>query len=82
MSTMALGMTQPPIQRILGPLLPGIKWLKHEADHSSPSTAKTKKKWSCTFTPCICLHGMHWDNPTFYFYLGGKGKILHHALPV
>jgi len=36
-------------------------------DHSPPSSAKVKNKWSYTTNP-ICLHGMHRDNFTFTLY--------------
>jgi hypothetical protein len=40
-SRLALGPTQPPIQRILGTVSPGVKcW--HEADNSPSSSAKVK----------------------------------------
>jgi hypothetical protein len=46
----ALGPNQLPIQWVLVALSPGVKWLVHEADHSPPSSAKGKKKWSYTST--------------------------------
>jgi len=33
------GATQPPVQWVLGVLIPGVKWLGHEPDHSPPSSA-------------------------------------------
>jgi hypothetical protein len=42
-SITALGLTQPPIQWVPGPLSLGIKRPGCEADHSPPSSA-----WSCT----------------------------------
>jgi len=45
-SSMVLGPIQPPIQWV-----PGVKQLKHEADHSAPSRAKVKNAWSYTSTP-------------------------------
>jgi hypothetical protein len=38
-SRVALGPTQPPIQRIPEVLSPGVKWLGFEADHSPPPNA-------------------------------------------
>jgi len=32
---------------------PGVKWLGHEADHSTPSGAEVKNTWSYTFTPLM-----------------------------
>jgi hypothetical protein len=43
--TLVLEPTQPPVQRALSE---GLKWLHHEADHSPPSSAKTKNAWSYT----------------------------------
>jgi hypothetical protein len=37
-----LGPTQPPIQRVPGPLSPGVKMPVREADHSPPSSAEVK----------------------------------------
>ena len=34
--------------------------------HISPSSAKVKNDWCCTFTPPVCHHGAHWDSFTFY----------------
>jgi len=45
-----------------------IKWLGHEANHLSPSSAKVKNEWSHTFTPA-CLHDMHRDNFSFHLYI-------------
>jgi hypothetical protein len=47
----ALGSTQPPIQRVLGALSPGVKRPGRQADHSPPTSAKVKKMWIYTFTP-------------------------------
>lgn len=42
----ALGMMQPPIQRVLGALSPGIKWPGCEVDHTLPPGAKLKTAWT------------------------------------
>jgi hypothetical protein len=47
----AVGPIQPPIQWVPGALSLGVKWLGHEADHSSPTSAEVKKIWIYTFTP-------------------------------
>jgi len=39
-SRLALGPTQPPVQGIPGAHYQGIKWQRHEADHSLPSSDK------------------------------------------
>jgi hypothetical protein len=44
---------------------PGVKRLKREADHSPPSRARVKNKWSYTAT-LICLCGVHVGKPYFY----------------
>jgi hypothetical protein len=49
-------------------VLPGLKLLKRDADHSTPSTAQVKNEWSCTSTPPICPHGMDRDKFKFYTY--------------
>jgi hypothetical protein len=42
-SRTALGLTQPPIQWVLGVLSLGVKLPAHEADQSSPSDAEVKE---------------------------------------
>jgi hypothetical protein len=42
LSRPALGATQPPIQRVLGTISPGVKRLRSEADHSPPSNVEVK----------------------------------------
>jgi hypothetical protein len=46
-----LGLTQPPIQWVLGALSPGVKRPGREADHSPPINAEIKKMWIYTSTP-------------------------------
>jgi hypothetical protein len=41
----ALGTTQPPIQRVVGTLTPGVKWQGCKADHSPPSSAEVMNAW-------------------------------------
>jgi hypothetical protein len=38
----ALGPIQPPVQWVSGAPSPGIKWPRHETDHSHPSSAEVK----------------------------------------
>jgi len=40
-----------PVQWVPGILSLGVKWLGHEADHPSSSSAKVKNVWSYTSTP-------------------------------
>jgi fatty acid desaturase len=46
----ALGPTQPPITWVLGALIPAVRQLGHETDHSSPSSAEVKNAWNYTTT--------------------------------
>ena len=39
----------------------GVKWLGHDVNHSSPSSADVKNEWSYTFAPPLYLHGMDRD---------------------
>ena len=51
MSQLVLELAQPHIQWIqMAPSL-GIKWPRHEAAHSPPSSAKVRSAWSYTSTP-------------------------------
>jgi hypothetical protein len=56
----ALGTTQPPIQWVPETLSLGVKWLRHEVDHSPPSSAEVKNVWSYIPYPRspVCLHGI------------------------
>jgi hypothetical protein len=54
----ALGPTQPPIQWVPGAFSLGVKWQGHEADHSSPSSAKVQNAWRYTSIPPPRLHGV------------------------
>jgi hypothetical protein len=50
-SSLVLGPTQPPDQRVSGALSPRVKWPGQESDHTSLTNAEVKKTWSCTYTP-------------------------------
>jgi len=39
-----------------------VKWLGHEVDHSSPSSARVKNEWRCTCIPPACLGGVNRDS--------------------
>jgi hypothetical protein len=54
----ALGITQPPIQRVPGDLSLEVKRLGREADHSPPFSAEIKNAWRYTSTPPKHLHGV------------------------
>jgi hypothetical protein len=43
--------THPPIQWVLQALFSGVKWQRHEADHSPQSSAEVKNTWSYNSTP-------------------------------
>jgi hypothetical protein len=57
-STMTLRPTQPPIQCIPGALSLEVKKPGHEADHSTPSSAKDKEYMEPYLHSPIHLHGM------------------------
>jgi len=51
--------TKPPMQRVSGALITGIKRPGREADHSHPSSAQVKNAWRYTSTQLIIrLHGV------------------------
>jgi len=59
----ALRPTQPPIQRVLGTLTPGVKRSGRDVNYSHPSSAEVKNAWSCTSSPqyvfmalCVVKH--------------------------
>jgi len=65
-SRLALGPTQPPIQRVPQILSPGIKQMEGEAEHLPPSGTEVMS--DCTSAPptCLqCVHGVPRDN--FFF---------------
>jgi hypothetical protein len=43
-------LAQLPIQRVVGSLSLGVKWLGHEADHSCPHSGEVKNEWNYTST--------------------------------
>jgi len=44
----------------------GMKWSGYEADHALSSSAEVKNEWNCISASNMCLHGMQWDNFTFF----------------
>jgi hypothetical protein len=50
-SRLALGPTQPPIQRALGALSPAVRQLVREANDSPPASVKVKSTWSYYLFP-------------------------------
>jgi hypothetical protein len=50
-SVLALWPTQPPVQWVLGTVSSGVKQMRHEAHHCTPSNGKFKNEWSYTSTP-------------------------------
>ena len=40
----------------------GTKWTRHEVNHSLPSSAKVKNKWSFTSTSTIYIHSVEREN--------------------
>jgi hypothetical protein len=57
-SRTALGLTQPPIQWVLGALSLGVKPPGCEAHHSPPSNAEVKECMELYLHPPIFLHGV------------------------
>jgi len=47
----------------------GVKWLRHETNHSPPSSVKVKNEWNYTTTPPICLHGVQRHNFSFFSFM-------------
>jgi hypothetical protein len=45
-SRLAMGLTQPPIQRVPDSLSQGVKLTRHEVDHPSSFFAEAKNAWS------------------------------------
>jgi len=54
----ALGPIQPLSNGYCGAVILAVKRPGREADHSPPSSAEVKHKWSNTSVPPILLHGM------------------------
>jgi hypothetical protein len=54
----ALGLTQSPLQSVMGALSQGVKRPGRDAYHSLPSSAEFKNAWSYTSTPPVRLHDM------------------------
>jgi hypothetical protein len=57
-----LGLNQPPIQWIVGPL-GGWKQLGHDVNHWPAFTVLVKSEWSFTFDSSICLRDIDKDLP-------------------
>jgi hypothetical protein len=55
---MALEPTQFPIQWVPGALSLGVKWKKHEAAHSPPSSAKVKNGGALPPLPMYSWHSV------------------------
>jgi hypothetical protein len=79
MSRLAPGPTQPPTQCVLRAFSLGIKWLRHEADHLLPSSAKVKNVWCYISTPsyifmvlCLIKQGI-----TFTLYRSPRLFLYH-----
>lgn len=53
--TPAVGSPQPPIQRLLGGLYPGLKRPGRQSNQSPPSSVKVKNAWRYTSTPCVFM---------------------------
>jgi len=55
-------------------MYPGVKLLRSEADHSSPSVVELKNEWSSTTTPPIYLHGVYRGNFKLFNFSMSRGK--------
>jgi hypothetical protein len=58
-SRLAIGPTHPPIQWVLGPLSPKVKWQGCKADHSTPTSAEVKNGEAIRPLP----HMSSWHSP-------------------
>jgi hypothetical protein len=54
-----------------------IKWLGHEVDQSTPSSAEGKTECSYTATPSTCLRDVDTEN---ILVEGGGDRIMWHSL--
>jgi len=68
MSRLIMAPTLPLFSRYQGSFL-GIKWLRHDVDHSSPCRASVKNEWRYTYASLLCLHGMDRDIFNFHSYI-------------
>jgi len=77
MSRLALGPSQPPIQRVMGYFL-RVKQPGCEVDYSSPYRAEVKNEWSYTSAPPTCLHDVDGKHFSFLGNCGeGSDSIIH-----
>ena len=81
MIRLALGPTEPSVQWVHQAIFMWVNWLRHEADHSSSSSAES----SICAIP-VCLHSMHGDDcthcmiyTTLIFTLYKRGVIHLHC---
>jgi hypothetical protein len=72
-SRLALGLTQPPIQWVLGALSPGVQQLGHEVDHSPPTSAEVKKIWSLQLIPKFIHNNI--SNPSTIITIDARSKV-------
>lgn len=63
-----MGPAQSPVQWVLGPLSPGLKWPEGEVDYSCAFRAEVQDEWSCTSAPSPRPHGMNRNSVTFYLW--------------
>jgi hypothetical protein len=78
-SRLALWATKPPIQRVPGFFLPGIKRPERATDHSRPSRAEVEKEWSYTST--VPLRSVDKEKFVPYSRQKCRGGVCVHGLP-
>ena len=77
------GFRQFPVQWVSKVLSSAVKRPGREVNHSPPSSAEVKSRWSCTSYPFILLHGVHRGNlvcTTFQDFLVSASVVaLYHG---
>ena len=66
-SQLALGYTQPPLQRVPGSL-PRVMRPGPKVDHSTPSSTEVKNEWNYSYIPPIRLNGVYRGHFTLYTF--------------
>ena len=48
---------------------PGVEWPMCEVNHSPPSNAEVRNKWSYAYAPSVCHHGVEKEKSSYGFRL-------------